>query len=192
MPICESCGSNDATAVARPVLLATIACDACWLVAQREPSKPAPWPSKPGIAVPGSHPSRCSYCDADIEVARTPAGERLVLDAEPRLTSSVPAGHRWRLGPHGEAISLGNASPTDTCRVRHRDVCPAFSTDLRQGSRIATRDSVIGGTVCPKCGALAGNPCTSKHAVPRVAAHRERWTEAGAEPWRALPRSAQG
>jgi hypothetical protein len=37
---------------------------------------------------------------------------------------SVPPGRRWRIAGDGTAVNLGAASPSDTCRVCHFDVCP--------------------------------------------------------------------
>lgn len=36
----------------------------------------------------------------------------------------IPPGKRWRIAGDGTAVNLARASPSDTCRISHVDVCP--------------------------------------------------------------------
>jgi hypothetical protein len=69
--------------------------------------------------------TRCDRCGAVTEWHRTLRGRWIMIEPGARPTGSIPAGKRWRIAGDGTAVNLGAASPTDTCRISHFDICPA-------------------------------------------------------------------
>nr|WSY53475.1 DUF6083 domain-containing protein [Streptomyces sp. NBC_00886] len=79
-------------------------------------------------AVPDPRVSGATTCDAcggEAEWHRTPRGRWTMIEPGDWSTGPIPVGRRWRIAGDGTAVNLGAASPSDTCRISHFDVCPS-------------------------------------------------------------------
>ncbi|MEU4268671.1 DUF6083 domain-containing protein [Streptomyces sp. NPDC026092] len=74
---------------------------------------------------PDSGVAACGRCGARADWHRTVRGKWMLLEVGEWPVGSVPAGRRWRVAGDGTAVNLGNAQPSDTCRICHFDVCPS-------------------------------------------------------------------
>ncbi|MFI6447246.1 DUF6083 domain-containing protein [Kitasatospora sp. NPDC050543] len=72
----------------------------------------------------------CRNCGARADWHRTPRGGWILIEPGSRPTSAVRPGHRWRIAGDGTAVNLGSASPSDTCRISHFDICPGPTRPL--------------------------------------------------------------
>ncbi|WP_409470986.1 DUF6083 domain-containing protein [Streptomyces sp. HC307] len=79
-------------------------------------------------AVPDASTSRSTTCDAcagEAEWYRTVRGRWVMIEPGDWPIGRIPVGRRWRVADDGTAVNLGPASPSDTCRISHFDVCPS-------------------------------------------------------------------
>ncbi|WP_455353819.1 DUF6083 domain-containing protein [Streptomyces sp. SYSU K217416] len=68
----------------------------------------------------------CDACGAEAEWHRTLRGRWVMIEPGDRPVGTIPAGKRWRIAGDGTAVNLGRATPSDTCRISHFDVCPTW------------------------------------------------------------------
>ncbi|MFE2493809.1 DUF6083 domain-containing protein [Streptomyces scopuliridis] len=66
----------------------------------------------------------CDACGAEAEWRRTIRGRWILIEPGDWPIAPIPPGKRWRIAGDGTAVNLGRASPSDTCRISHFDVCP--------------------------------------------------------------------
>ncbi|WP_405014719.1 DUF6083 domain-containing protein [Kitasatospora sp. NBC_01539] len=67
----------------------------------------------------------CASCGAAARWHRTVHGRWMLVEPGDHPTLLVPPGHRWRIAGDGTVVNLRAAAPSDHCRIRHPDVCPA-------------------------------------------------------------------
>ncbi|MFJ8663250.1 DUF6083 domain-containing protein [Streptomyces sp. NPDC093795] len=77
----------------------------------------------PEVAAPAL--AACEQCGARIEWRRTVRGHWIMIEPGTLRAAVVPAGSRWRVAGDGTVAGPASAAPSDTCRVRHVDVCAA-------------------------------------------------------------------
>ena len=134
-PSCDVCGGPGATA--RDTPLGTLACDKCWQNACQEP-EPEDGPAPPPIgevlqALADGHApedprdpghSVCRQCGAKAQWHPTINGKSVLIEPGTFPTDRVPRGKRWVIMGDGTARNLGQANPSDRCRITHWLACP--------------------------------------------------------------------
>ncbi|WP_329118361.1 DUF6083 domain-containing protein [Streptomyces sp. NBC_01353] len=148
---CDACDSVG-TAVPRLGDEYLVLCDDCWgsvdVPAAREPDCREPvllsdvlagaadalaHAARTGRAVPDARSTgstTCDTCGGQATWHRTVRGRWIMIEPGELPVGSVPPGKRWRIAGDGTAVNLGPASPSDTCRVCHFDVCPTRPAPL--------------------------------------------------------------
>lgn len=92
------------------------------------------------ISAPAARSSstvRCKSCGAHTSWHRTARGRWIMIESGDWPIGPIPAGRRWRIAGDGTAVNLGAASPSDTCRVSHFDVCPSRAAPVDSPALLA-------------------------------------------------------
>ncbi|WP_326611146.1 DUF6083 domain-containing protein [Streptomyces scopuliridis] len=66
----------------------------------------------------------CDACGAEAAWHCTIRGRWIRIEPGDWPITPIPPGKRWHMAGDGTALNLGRASPSDTCRISHFDVCP--------------------------------------------------------------------
>ncbi|MFJ4922145.1 DUF6083 domain-containing protein [Streptomyces sp. NPDC088725] len=125
-PTCERAGPGHRDR--EPVLVGDVlaAANAVTAHAGRTATAVPEAPGVPGVPEQrSSGTTSCKSCGRVVIWHRTVNGRWIMIEPGDWLVGSIPAGKRWRIAGDGTAVSLGRASPSDTCRICHFDVCPS-------------------------------------------------------------------